>query len=929
VKTHRRVKTLALLVGAMLAQWAVLGPARADSAVGVDTTLGNGLNFAPINPSTATGWLDDEGVGTRHPSARTPTGQFYEAPRVPVENEDMNLSADGWKYFGSVELGGIHVGGDSKRQGFRAYKDLQNGAYLSNFGVSADKPDEARFIEFVGGGVGAGDKFVGLQFGRYNDWRVNVFYNETPHVFTTNYRSLWSGGGTGSLTLNSGLPPGGSASAAATQTSITNVLAGTDTTELSLVRRKAGVRLDMNLSESWKFYAAYSEENRTGSRPFGAVFGGGGGGGDVEIPESIDYSTHDFITGARYTDSANSVNLQASASIFRNNLDTMTFDNPLFVTLNGTTGLTSNGFTQGRFDLVPGNEHYNVKAEYGRALPDFYKGNFTATAALGTMRQDDALIPPSLYSLAGGTVTADGVSLANNWNTTSALSKQSADARIDTRLANLELSLKPTDSLAVKGKLRHYETRNFTEYWACNPLTGEWGRLLNDGTGTALASANVTAGVNPVGTTGAAYNSANCNIDAVRAMNLVPAAGNVNIRNIPFDYKQTNAGLSADYRLDRASSINAALERETFHREYREREKTWEDKLKLGYVNRGAIDGMLRLSFERDSRRGSEYVADPYEPFLSASFGQVPSTSGVNMTSWLHSIDQFRKFDLADRDQNILNARVNYLFRPNLEGALTLQLRDATFPSEYGRIGHQKQNSLTFDLDFRPGETTVVYGFYAYQTGAMEQKGVQANACLMGQTYYFYSNGQVLAPATIGGPAPATPAGATLVATQTVSSANWESLCGAASATSPLYPESRAWDVQSRDRNNVFGLGLKFEIGKAKLDVNFTRALARTNIGYSYNPTALGMNATQVALAGSGFSDLTFAQNILSASLLLPLDKRISLRFIERYESGVIRDWHYDGVAGNPMPANNALYLDAGPQDYRVNLLGVMLQVKI
>ena len=49
-------------------------------------------------------------------------------------------------------------------------------------------------------------------------------------------------------------------------------------------------------------------------------------------------------------------------------------------------------FTQGRFDLAPNNEHYNVKGEYARALPDFYRGNFTATVALGSMRQNDNLI---------------------------------------------------------------------------------------------------------------------------------------------------------------------------------------------------------------------------------------------------------------------------------------------------------------------------------------------------------------------------------------------------------------------------------------------------------------------------------------------------------------------------------------------------------
>jgi len=199
----------------------------------------------------------------------------------------------------------------------------------------------------------------------------------------------------------------------------------------------------------------------------------------------------------------------------------------------------------------------------------------------------------------------------------------------------------------------------------------------------------------------------------------------------------------------------------------------------------------------------------------------------------------------------------------------------------------------------------------------------------MGQTYYFYSDGQVLAPATIGGPAPATPAGTTLVATQTVTSANWESVCGSSSATSPLFPEGNAWDVRTKDRNHTLGVGLKYDFGRAQLDANFTRSLGRTRIGYAYNADALGLTATQEALAGDGFSDLRFAQNVLSLSLLVPINKRASLRFLGRYETGVVRDWHYDGVAANPMPTNNAAYLDAGPQDYSVTLLGVLLLVRL
>lgn len=920
MRLPRRIRILALLACTALAQGTLAEEAGVPS-------LGSGLQPAPVNPSTAGAWMSEYGMGTREPAARTPTGRFYDIPLAPVELESIGRSESGWRSFGFVEFGAIGVDGEHRSQGFRAYKDLESGPVIQSFGAYAEQPDRARYVETVGGNVGQSDQFYGLRLGRYNDWKLDLYYNEIPHVYTTTYRSLWSGVGTERLTLDQGLPPGGSANAAATRVNVQNALAVTEASELGVTRKKAGLRLETNLSDSWKVHASLSEERRQGARPFGAVFGGGGSIANIEIPESIDYTTRDFAAGAQYRDDVNRFNVQASASIFRNNVDAMTFDNPLFAAPNGTTGLTANGFTHGRFDLAPGNEHYHLKGEYGRSIPGFHKANFTATAAFGTMRQNDPLIPPSPYALTGG--TAQGVPLTDNWNTTAALGRPSAEARIDTRLADLTLALKPTDALALKGNLRYYETRNRTEYQACNPLTGQWGRLLLDGSAVSFAAANTMAGVNPPGTTATAYNAAGCNLDAVRALNLVPAAGNIVIGSVPFDYQQANAGVSADYRLDKASSVNAALERETFRREHREREETWEDRLKLGYVNRGAIDGMLRISAEHARRRGSEFETRPYDAYLSAGFGPLPTTTGVDMRSWLYQVSDLQKLDVADRDQSIVNARVNYLLNPSLEGAVTLQWKDARYPAEVGRTGQHEQGSLAFDFDYKAGPNLVLYGFYAHQAATMEQRGVQGYACVMGQTYYFYSNGQVLAPGTIGGPAPATPAGTTLVATQTVSTANWESVCGSASATSPLFPDSRGWEVRSKDRNDTLGVGLRYDFGRVKLDTSFTRSLARTQIGYAYNPAALGMSATQQALAGEGFSDLQFAHNVFSLSILVPIDKQIAVRFFERYESGSVRDWHYDGVASNPMPAATSLYLDAGPQDYSVNVIGVLLVVRL
>ena len=885
---------MSLRIAAVLASVVLVAEVRAEPTVG--TPQGNALNPAPVNPATAGRWMDEDGLGTRIPAARTPTGQLYNMPLDPGEETEGTKGA--WQYACYAELGGIRIGGDARSQGWRNYKDLRTGAYVNNFGVLGEKPDAARYFEAVGGAIGLQDQFYRFQAGRYNDWKISAFYDGTPQVFTTDYRSPWNGLGSGSLVL-AALAPGGTANAVTTQANIENALAATNNSELEVIRRKAGVRLDMNLSDSWKLFASFTSERREGARPFGTVFGGGGGGGNIESAESIDYATHDFLAGVQFSDATASFNLRASASFFRNAIDTMTIQNPLFITTNGSTGLAPGVFTQGRFDLVPNNEHYNVKGEYARALPSLLRGNLTAAVAFGTMRQNDSLIAPTELPLTGGTVTAGGASLANLWNTTAALSRDSARARIDTRLADVGLSLKPVNGLDVRGKVRYYETRNSMQYLSCNPLTGQWGRLLNDGSGLSLVTASTLAGDNPAGTSANAFNAVRCDLAAAQALNLVPASGNIPIRSIPYEYRQMNESLAADYRLGKAASVNAAIEHESFRRAFRERDETWEDKLKLGWVDRGLIEGMIRLSYEYGRRRGSEYHANPYEPFLSASFGPTPVANTANVASWLHSLEGFRSLDLADRDQNVLNGRLDYAFHQNLDGAVTLQVKDAQFPSAWGRTGHQKSNSVTLDVSYQSGSTAVVYGFYSYQAGAMQQKGVHPvnNGCVLG--------------------------------TQNLVAANWMELCGTASATSPLFPESRAWEVDSKDRNGLIGIGVKYDFGKVRLDTNFTRTLGRTRISYAYNPAGLGMTALQTDLAGSGMSDLTFAQTVFSASVLVPLKKDVSLRLLVRHESGRIRDWHYDGVAANPMPTTNAAYLDAGPQDYRATLIGVLFQVRM
>ena len=276
----------------------------------------------------------------------------------------------------------------------------------------------------TGGGASRTDQYYGAQFGRYNDWKVKVFYNETPHVFTDTYKSLYSGAGTSQLTLAGGLKPNGGATpitsgtftagtpnyvgansvctalapcwrytapdgvtrtyananaltginwtggpastAAAPQPVSGNSIAGSINSylntvpgnqELGLVRRKGGATAEVRLAQGWKAYASASVERRNGTRPFAM----NENNYTVEIPEPIDYATFDMLGGLTYADPVMQANLRATGSIFRNNVGTLTVDQPW---LAAATGVAAAQTTI--FDLYPNNGAFNVKGEVAR-----------------------------------------------------------------------------------------------------------------------------------------------------------------------------------------------------------------------------------------------------------------------------------------------------------------------------------------------------------------------------------------------------------------------------------------------------------------------------------------------------------------------------------------------------------------------------------
>ncbi|MDP2401864.1 MAG: MtrB/PioB family outer membrane beta-barrel protein, partial [Actinomycetota bacterium] len=321
------------------------------------------------------------------------------------------------------------------------------------------------------------------------------------------------------------------------------------------------------------------------------------------------YQTTDWMAGMQYNDGLTSANLSASASFFKNAVDTLFAPRALTAVDAAPTTLALQDFTA--YSLAPDNEAYNVKGEVSRKLPDFYNGRVSAAVSFGSSRQNDAIRMPLDPTASASMLAAAGIAATNaangaiafnkdNWNGVngSPLSRATSGLRIDTEMLNLGLNLNPLEDLAMKANYRHYATKNKSgTYYAYNPLTGQWGSGIEQTTGV-----NYVVGENCNPAPGFAV-SPLCTAAGV-TLNF---GGNPrSVSSAPRDYKVDNFVVSADYDLG-MGSLEAALERENFTHTYRERDKTTEDKLKLGYVNTAIEQLTVRTSFETDRKRGSFY----------------------------------------------------------------------------------------------------------------------------------------------------------------------------------------------------------------------------------------------------------------------------------------------------------------------------------
>ncbi len=664
------MRRLAILLCGGAALVTLGSPARADSGVMDGPRSGTALNPSGSIPDLP---RDPVGLSGRSQGSFSPSGQLYPLP--PVLPAMTKEAGSDWWSSKWADVGMIGTWGQTRSAQFQEYGDWNSGPRASG-GFLSENYKTALYIKGEAQDVGRADQTYQFSVGRYGQFDLTVFFDSTPHLLSTTAKSLWDGAGTGNLTLKGNLLPG-----AATVPQVNAALAAIAPSDLKITRDKAGFSLHYKLQDDLEAVFQLSNEWRDGTRPMGGTFAYPFQNGTTQVLEPIHYTTLDVTAALRYSGEEIEANFTYTGSIFRNELQSLTWQNP---GLSGNAGPGVYVPMLGRLSLPPSNEYHSVKIDYAQALaPDL---RLSGNLVYSIMRQDDALLAPTVDSgIIRGVATTINLS---QWNTVAALSTPRAHAAIDTFRAFAQLQYTPTTDWTLDVTLKDNSQDNRTNYVGYNPVTGQYGYIAIDG-GLAPYSPKLS-GIYEPGVPGSV----------------------VQIRNIPFANDNLEVSAAAAYRLTAHVKLDASFTHNAIHHSVREVADADDNRLRFEASWTGNAWGSLRGSYQYAQLSGSDYVSNPYTPYYSQSLaGYLPQSAGGDPPFTLANL---RKFDVGDRSEHSLHAQSNIILSPQSDLELGSNVKIDTYDAFYG-LRSVNEYDFNAAISYQLSRQTTFTGFYNFE----------------------------------------------------------------------------------------------------------------------------------------------------------------------------------------------------------------------
>ena len=351
--------------------------------------------------------------------------------RSPQEPPQTAAPAQGWVDFGVRVTG---VDGDPAR--FQRYRDLGDGLFLESFRHGGER--NGWTFSAAADHVGRRDQRYLLSAERPGRFAFSFEWDQIPLLISEDTRTFYDDEDDGQLIMDDSIQ-------AAARGQVTNLVPFFGDAR----QFRSGSRRDIARVRAWfapredtDVRFGLTSTHREGNMPFGAGFGFGLA---VEVPATIDHRTTDLTTDVEWTNGDAMVGGGYNGSWFSNDVPALVWDHPLVLTATPTSP------SQGRLALWPDSTYHVVNARGSIRLPA--RSRLAAFLALGTMRQDEDLLPHTI----------------NPAIAPIALERQTAEADARTTGANITFTTRPWRRVALDARYRLTDFDNQTEHF---PLAG-------------------------------------------------------------------------------------------------------------------------------------------------------------------------------------------------------------------------------------------------------------------------------------------------------------------------------------------------------------------------------------------------------------------------------------------------------------------------
>ncbi|MEO8053935.1 MAG: MtrB/PioB family outer membrane beta-barrel protein [Acidobacteriota bacterium] len=418
---------------------------------------------------------------------------------MPMRAEDAKPAEESTIGFEAV-LGGQTVNDVDARGAarFEEFREVPEGAVFEFGRVAWDPKETNLHLSLTAIDAAQKDQRYYLSLAKPGMFSFKASYVENPRFYSSGSKTLWSGVGTGRLTIDETFRQGAETAAGAPTAPFASsalkaymdaALAGVNPFDLKTQRKDLKGALGFTITPELSLSLTALNEKKDGTKPLGfgtyirrqALAGTPGtGAGNFwresveargnELVEPLRYKTAEFGATLTWAKNGHSASAGWFGSRFRNDIQALYFDNPFEASPGRSTSTIFDPKSEQETGAPNGNN--NFRGLYARSSTALWPDNdynrffgnvslrlgdrtrLNASVARGTMKQDDAFLPyaESDQVVYSGVAGQAGVVYAKD----APLPQASLNGKMTTTEADVKLTSRVLEALGLRAGYRYY-----------------------------------------------------------------------------------------------------------------------------------------------------------------------------------------------------------------------------------------------------------------------------------------------------------------------------------------------------------------------------------------------------------------------------------------------------------------------------------------